>query len=58
MKAPSSRIRTREHAVGTSQLTELASSGCEWRAQRVPAPASEAIQVKALAAAVLRPAGV
>ena len=58
MEAPNPEIRTREHAVGTSQLTELASSGCPRRAQRVPAPESEAIQVDAWAAAahVLRPA--
>jgi len=36
------RSRRREHAQGTSQLTELASSGAEQRAQRLPAPESEA----------------
>ena len=39
--------RRREHAVGTSQLTELAASGWERRAQCLPAPESEAIDVNA-----------
>src|SRR4051794_40488493 len=43
--------RSREHAVGTSQLTELATSGREQRAQRLPAPESEALDVNAFAAA-------
>jgi hypothetical protein len=36
---------SREHAPGTSQLTELAASGRQVRAQRLPAPQSEARDV-------------
>jgi len=43
--------RRREHAVGTSQLTELAASGWGQRAQCLPPPESEAIDVNASAAA-------
>jgi len=42
--------RRREHAVGTSQLTELAASGWGQRAQCLPAPESEALNVDASAA--------
>jgi hypothetical protein len=41
---------SREHALGTSQLTELAASGREQRAQRLPALESEAVSVNATAA--------
>jgi len=48
--------RRREHAVGTSQLTELAASGPLRRAQCLPAPESEALDVNASVAPVLTPA--